>query len=157
MLTRVSALFWALSVHRKLTFTLWRLHSKHNCLNWSKKHKSTHVIYVTRVNIYVSEHCSPSEHLVSSNDEFWMGQNCGHGTNRQNYTELLILVTSRFVSTGSAHSKLIIWIDQVLTRRTMFRHFHIRHNVIYSIIIHEGFYNEHDKKKLESDHGSANK
>ncbi len=34
---------------------------------------------------------------------------------------LLILMTSSSVATGSAHSKLIIWTDQMLTRRAMFR------------------------------------
>ncbi len=31
-------------------------------------HKPTHIIYVTRVNM--TEHRSPSEHLISSNDNF---------------------------------------------------------------------------------------
>ncbi len=33
-------------------------------------HKPTHVVYSTRANLYTSEHRSPSEHLIKSNDEY---------------------------------------------------------------------------------------
>ncbi len=39
---------------------------------WIGSHKPTHVIYASRVKFYTSGHRSPSEHLISSNDEFCM-------------------------------------------------------------------------------------
>ncbi len=33
----------------------------------------------------MSEHRSPSEHLSSSNDKYWMGQTCGHWTTHHHF------------------------------------------------------------------------
>ncbi len=45
-------------------------------------HEPTHVLHETRVSILKTEQRSPSAHLISSSDEFWVDQTCGHGTTR---------------------------------------------------------------------------
>ncbi len=47
---------------------------------------------------------------------------------------LLILMTRSSVATGLAHSKLISWTDQMLTRRAVFWHIYIYPSLVYNMI-----------------------
>ncbi len=78
------------------------------------------------INVHTSEHRSPSKHLIKSNDEYWMGQTCGH----RNYSseEWVDLSQQNRLPTESWKS---IFLSNAHSERAMLRRIYIYPSCVY--------------------------